>query len=153
MTLPYEGHGRPARATWRVPSGSGPKFGARTTGDGSTVGAGSTFLRRLLQAGIGSRREIAYADQALHRLLDVLRQRDRFDKTLILFTADHGESMGEHVLYFQHGGDERLGRFEPAALPTDELDVVRSRRVGPPLRDFPQKNRNNRSFRSSDAAI
>jgi arylsulfatase A-like enzyme len=49
--------------------------------------------------------EIAYADQALRRLLDVLRQRDRFDKTLILFTADHGESMGEHGLYFQHGSD------------------------------------------------
>jgi arylsulfatase A-like enzyme len=49
--------------------------------------------------------EIAYADQALGRLFDLLRQRDRFDNTLIVFTADHGESMGEHGLYFQHGDD------------------------------------------------
>jgi arylsulfatase A-like enzyme len=49
--------------------------------------------------------EIAYADQALGGLLDELEQRDLFDEALILFTADHGESMGEHGLYFRHGDD------------------------------------------------
>lgn len=49
--------------------------------------------------------EIAYADQELRGLLEVLRQRGLFDGALILFTADHGESMGERGRWFEHGGD------------------------------------------------
>lgn len=49
--------------------------------------------------------EIAYADQGLRRLLEVLQERGLFDESLILFTADHGESMGERGTWFEHGGD------------------------------------------------
>ena len=49
--------------------------------------------------------EIAYADQELRRLLEFLRQHGIFDEALILFTADHGESMGERGIWFEHGGD------------------------------------------------
>ncbi len=40
--------------------------------------------------------EVAYADAMLGRLLDRLRSARALDRTLIVVTADHGESLGEH---------------------------------------------------------
>lgn len=40
--------------------------------------------------------EIAFADSALARLFDFLREKRLEDRTAIVFTADHGESLGEH---------------------------------------------------------
>ncbi|MCP4658644.1 MAG: sulfatase-like hydrolase/transferase [bacterium] len=40
--------------------------------------------------------EIAYADESLGTLLDHLRRLGVFERTLIVFTADHGEGRGEH---------------------------------------------------------
>jgi arylsulfatase A-like enzyme len=40
--------------------------------------------------------ECAYVDDQFGALLDALRSRDLLDETLILFTADHGELVGEH---------------------------------------------------------
>lgn len=40
--------------------------------------------------------EVAYVDFALGRLLGDLKENDRFAKTVIILTADHGESLGEH---------------------------------------------------------
>ncbi len=40
--------------------------------------------------------EVAASDAAFGELLDHLRTTGRFDQTLIVFTADHGESFGEH---------------------------------------------------------
>ncbi|MEW6378008.1 MAG: tetratricopeptide repeat protein [bacterium] len=40
--------------------------------------------------------EIAYTDQCLGRVLDKLEQLDLLDNTLVVFTADHGEGLGEH---------------------------------------------------------
>lgn len=40
--------------------------------------------------------EIAFADQHLGRLFSALRAAGELDKTLIIVTADHGESLGEH---------------------------------------------------------
>ncbi len=40
--------------------------------------------------------EVAYVDRELGRLLDDLEKKDLFDKTLIIFTGDHGESLGQH---------------------------------------------------------
>ncbi|MEE8169310.1 MAG: sulfatase, partial [Phycisphaerae bacterium] len=47
--------------------------------------------------------EIAYMDQHLGRLLDWLRDHDRYANATIILTADHGEAMGEHQRYFCHG--------------------------------------------------
>ena len=46
--------------------------------------------------------EIRYVDQALGVLIDELKQRDLWDNSIIVFTADHGESLGEHGMYFDH---------------------------------------------------
>ncbi|MBZ5640068.1 MAG: sulfatase-like hydrolase/transferase, partial [Acidobacteriia bacterium] len=48
--------------------------------------------------------EIAYADAELGRLLDDLKRRGLLDRTLVVVTADHGESLGEH-------GEETHGLF------------------------------------------
>lgn len=40
--------------------------------------------------------EIAYVDWVLERFLSELKQRKLYDSTLIVFTSDHGESLGEH---------------------------------------------------------
>jgi len=47
--------------------------------------------------------EIAYFDEALGRLLAWLREHGLWDDSLIVFTADHGEALGEHDYWFCHG--------------------------------------------------
>lgn len=46
--------------------------------------------------------EIRYVDRCVGRLLDELRERDRYDETLVVITADHGEEFGEHGVYREH---------------------------------------------------
>ncbi|MHB8056035.1 MAG: sulfatase, partial [Candidatus Aminicenantales bacterium] len=40
--------------------------------------------------------EIAFADSALEKLFDFLKEQKLADKTAVVLTADHGESLGEH---------------------------------------------------------
>lgn len=47
--------------------------------------------------------EIRYTDEHLKRLFDKLKQLGLYSDSLIIFTADHGEGMGEHDYYFAHG--------------------------------------------------
>ncbi len=47
--------------------------------------------------------EIAYLDSQVGRLLDWYEGRHPVEEALVLLTADHGESMIEHELYFAHG--------------------------------------------------
>ncbi len=55
-------------------------------------------------------REIAAVDSEVGRLLDALRSSPGAGKTFILLTSDHGESLGEHAYFFDHGED----LFEPS---------------------------------------
>jgi choline-sulfatase len=48
--------------------------------------------------------EIAYADELVGRLLDRLRQDNRFDRATIVLLADHGEGLGDH-------GEQEHGMF------------------------------------------
>ncbi|MEW6071236.1 MAG: sulfatase [Planctomycetota bacterium] len=47
--------------------------------------------------------EIRYLDAAVGRLLDFLRARGLLADALVVFSADHGESLGEHDYWFCHG--------------------------------------------------
>ena len=49
------------------------------------------------------RAEVEYVDRQLGTLLKTLRQRDDFERTAVLLTADHGECF-ENGIYFEHGG-------------------------------------------------
>ncbi len=44
--------------------------------------------------------EISYADQQLGRVLAFLKKRKLDDNLLLVVTSDHGESMGEHDIFF-----------------------------------------------------
>jgi arylsulfatase A-like enzyme len=47
--------------------------------------------------------EIRFTDAALDALLDVLDELGLRDDTVVALTADHGESLGEHDYFFEHG--------------------------------------------------
>jgi arylsulfatase A-like enzyme len=47
--------------------------------------------------------EIRYTDDEIGRLLRGLDEHALGDSTLVVFTSDHGESLGEHGYYFYHG--------------------------------------------------
>ncbi|MCI0734425.1 MAG: sulfatase [Methylococcaceae bacterium] len=45
--------------------------------------------------------EIAYADHELGRILDVARRKAAKGRLIVIATSDHGESLGEHDLYWE----------------------------------------------------
>jgi arylsulfatase len=47
--------------------------------------------------------EVRYVDDHVRAVVEALRERGLFDETLFVLTSDHGESLGEHNLFFQHG--------------------------------------------------
>jgi len=47
--------------------------------------------------------EIRYVDEAISKLLGLLDDRGLLDGSVIVLTADHGESLGEHNYFFEHG--------------------------------------------------
>lgn len=47
--------------------------------------------------------EIRYLDEHFSKLIDALKKLGIYDNSLIVFTADHGEGMGENNYYFAHG--------------------------------------------------
>jgi len=46
---------------------------------------------------------VSYVDEQIGRVLSAVGRQGLQDETLIAFTADHGELLGEHDYYFQHG--------------------------------------------------
>jgi arylsulfatase A-like enzyme len=47
---------------------------------------------------------VTYVDDEFGRLLDALESRGALAHTAVVLTADHGESLGEHGMYFVHTG-------------------------------------------------
>lgn len=47
--------------------------------------------------------EIAYTDHEIGRLLAGLDEAGRLEGSLVVFTADHGDNLGEEGLFYQHG--------------------------------------------------
>jgi arylsulfatase A-like enzyme len=48
--------------------------------------------------------ELAATDHALGRLLDAITRRGEEQNTLVVVAGDHGESLGEHDVWYDHGG-------------------------------------------------
>jgi arylsulfatase A-like enzyme len=55
--------------------------------------------------------EISYTDAQLGRLLDWLDESGQASNTVVIVVGDHGESLGEHGSWFNHGDD----LFEPSS--------------------------------------
>lgn len=47
--------------------------------------------------------EVRFTDAEIGRLLDGLRAEGLLETTVVVITADHGESLGEHDYWFEHG--------------------------------------------------
>lgn len=48
--------------------------------------------------------EVAYLDRQVDRLLGFLDSRGLLERSIVVFVADHGETLGEHGFYFDHVG-------------------------------------------------
>ena len=55
--------------------------------------------------------EIRFNDRSVGEVFDALDTLSLWDDTLVVLTADHGESLGEHDYYFEHGDTV----YEPTA--------------------------------------
>ena len=82
--------------------------------------------------------EIRYFDRELGRFLDGLASRGLMEGALVLFSADHGESLGEHDYWFSHGQNVHrelvqvpllvrypAGALRPPSEPVDGYSRVR----------------------------
>ena len=49
--------------------------------------------------------EISYTDLQIARLLQFLDQQELADNTVVIINGDHGESLGENGIWFDHGDD------------------------------------------------
>ncbi len=47
--------------------------------------------------------EVESVDAQIGRIIDLLKRHRIYDQTLLMITADHGESLGEHGYYYGHG--------------------------------------------------
>jgi arylsulfatase A-like enzyme len=79
-----------------------------------------------------------YLDRRLGALLDELQARGALDDTLVIVTADHGEHLGDHLLFF-HGCSLYRQLVEVPLVIVDPRGVPPSRVVVEPvsLRDIP----------------
>lgn len=89
--------------------------------------------------------EVESVDAALGSLLDGLAARGHRDDTVVVITADHGENLGEHDLYFHHGGlyettvHVPLLIRVPQAPPADLAALVQSVDIAPTLLELVQQ--------------
>ena len=68
------------------------------------------YLRSLYDA------EVAGVDAEIGRFLEALEASGTLNETLVIVTADHGESLGEHRIYFDHLGAFRVEMQVPLLM-------------------------------------
>jgi arylsulfatase A-like enzyme len=47
---------------------------------------------------------VRYVDEQIGRLIEILKKEDIHNNTLVIITSDHGESLTEHDIFFDHHG-------------------------------------------------
>jgi arylsulfatase A-like enzyme len=75
--------------------------------------------------------EILYLDKQLEKLFAKLSELGLLENSLVLILADHGESLGQHHYYFEHGEElyENSARIPLIVRFPEHLAVPRPRRV------------------------
>lgn len=71
---------------------------------------------------------ISYIDDKVGELIDVLRQTDQLENTIVVFTADHGEMLGERGMWFKRSMYEMSTRVPliiswPLEFPSHRVSV------------------------------
>jgi arylsulfatase A-like enzyme len=135
-----------AHSPYEVPDGSEPGFGLRPT---SCWDRQSLMRWNALDKASLSYHEvrlaadvyddcIAYLDRRLAVLLDELGRRNLLDDTMVIVTADHGEHLGDHLLFF-HGCSLYRQLVQVPLVIVDPRGVPAGRVVAEPvsLRDVP----------------
>ena len=74
---------------------SGPAGRSRWNADGPG-GSGEPLVRRVRELYCGA---ISLIDKSVGRILDALEDTGELDNTLVIFTSDHGEMLGDHGAY------------------------------------------------------
>lgn len=83
--------------------------------------------------------EIQRADEGLGELMDGLNQRGHGADTAYFITSDHGENLGEHNLFFHHGGLYQetvhvpLVAYVPDRLPSISSELVQTVDIAPTI--------------------
>jgi len=91
----------------------------RAVGHADTVGD----VKRLYDAAAW------YADREFGRLIDVLKRRGEYEDTIIVLTADHGESLTEHGILFEHHGLYDVSTHVPLVIKAPGFSGSESRFV------------------------
>lgn len=81
-----------------------------------------TFVEELTHKYVA---EVEAADAGLALLVEGLRRRGMDRDTAYVITSDHGENLGEHELYFHHGGLYRPTVHVPLIVSAPGLDTRR----------------------------
>ena len=78
--------------------------------------------------------EVAFTDQEVGKVLDAVRSHPgRSKDTLIVLSADHGEGLGEHDVYFTHGPYVLESHVRVPLLVRIPAEADRPRRVSKPV--------------------
>jgi arylsulfatase A-like enzyme len=86
--------------------------------------------------------ELVYADSQIARLLDTLETRNLLDRVVVVVTADHGESLGDHremdhgIFLYESVLRVPLIVRAPGIAPSRVADVVRLTDVMPTILDL-----------------
>jgi arylsulfatase A-like enzyme len=77
--------------------------------------------------------EIAYADSQLQRLLDAIDARGEKQDTLVVVAGDHGESLGDNGVWFDHGDDLYTASTHVPLVLSWPGQLLKGRRVKGPV--------------------
>ncbi|NQT88246.1 arylsulfatase [bacterium] len=77
---------------------------------------------------------VTFIDEQIGRILDALETRGEMDNTLILFTADHGDMLGDHNLWRKTYAYEASARIPMLVRwPDGAVDAPRGQSLGQPV--------------------
>jgi arylsulfatase A-like enzyme len=77
--------------------------------------------------------EIAYADSQLQRILDAVEARGEKKDTVVVVAGDHGESLGDNGVWFDHGDDLYSASTHVPLVISWPGQLVKGRRVKGPV--------------------
>ncbi len=102
-------------------------------GTGASVGLTTSDSLKFTESELRQVRATYYAmmsevDDQIGRLIDFLKAEGQYDRTLIVFTSDHGEQLGDHWLFGKYGYFDQSFHI-PLILRDPRTETGRGRRI------------------------